>query len=435
MKKIIVILLVLVFILSPLIPGKVSANPGATRFEIGSNIVATRDRQLVVPVSVTGNPDGFAAVGLEFVFNPAHLQLKTARLRTDGVAPPSPTLRISAETDIKDVSDGTQWISIVDTRNLADWSGEGVLMNLTFDVVAPSSVESTTINMDFTSSPNGRPVNAETGLLVPNVGLLNGGLSSVTISASEQGPGGQRPEGHFGVTIQNPGTGATGQGWYLPAAQVPLFAGTPAAGQTFNNWTLAPGSPNIRFANANNATTTFPMPAQDITVIANWNAATTYSVTVNSDGATGASGAGQYAEGATVNINAGTRAGWTFVRWTMNPTTVTPASATTASTSFTMPARNVVASATWRNDATGEEEVSSGGGGGSGSGNEQGQNPGGGSGSGGFGNVPQTNVADIGGTMALMAVSITMTAVLGTCLFFHLKSNRKRTNYSSTNGS
>ena len=196
MKKILATLLITVLVVALMAPMQISANPGPTRFSIGNNVNAVRGRQVTVPVSVTGNADGFAAVGFEINFNPAHLQLANARLRSDGVNAPSPTLRISRETEIKPVSDGTQWISILDANSLEDWAGEGVLLNLIFDVTAPVDIDRTSVNLNFTSSPNGRPVSAETGQLVPNVGLTDGGLGSVIIATSTEGPGGDRPLSH-----------------------------------------------------------------------------------------------------------------------------------------------------------------------------------------------------------------------------------------------
>lgn len=71
---------------------------------------------------------------------------------------------------------------------------------------------------------------------------------------------------------------------------------------------------------------------------------TTYAVTVSSTG-TGATGAGNYAATATVNIGAGTPpAGQQFKNWTSIPS-VTFANATSSNTSFTMPASAVTVTA------------------------------------------------------------------------------------------
>lgn len=73
-----------------------------------------------------------------------------------------------------------------------------------------------------------------------------------------------------------------------------------------------------------------------------------YTVTVN-DSYAQTTGAGNYAEGATVAIDAGTRSGYTFDGWT-SADGVTFANAGSAQTTFTMPANAVTITASWRYD-------------------------------------------------------------------------------------
>jgi uncharacterized protein (TIGR02145 family) len=71
----------------------------------------------------------------------------------------------------------------------------------------------------------------------------------------------------------------------------------------------------------------------------------TYAVTVSSAG-TGATGGGNYAQGATVSISAGTPpSGQQFVNWTVTGGGVTLANANSSSTTFTMPANAVMVTA------------------------------------------------------------------------------------------
>ncbi len=72
---------------------------------------------------------------------------------------------------------------------------------------------------------------------------------------------------------------------------------------------------------------------------------TTYTVTVNGSYAA-SSGAGTYAEGETVTINAGSRANYRFSGWTSSDG-VTFANAGSATTTFIMPARDVTVTANW----------------------------------------------------------------------------------------
>ena len=73
----------------------------------------------------------------------------------------------------------------------------------------------------------------------------------------------------YTVTVSG-GTGATGSGSYVAGATVSISAGTPPAGQQFKNWTTS--SSGVTFANANSSSTSFIMPANAVTVTANFEA-------------------------------------------------------------------------------------------------------------------------------------------------------------------
>ena len=70
----------------------------------------------------------------------------------------------------------------------------------------------------------------------------------------------------YAVTVSSDGAGATGSGDYEAGATVSISAGTSPDGQQFYIWTSA----GVTFANANSATTTFVMPANPVTVRANF---------------------------------------------------------------------------------------------------------------------------------------------------------------------
>jgi uncharacterized repeat protein (TIGR02543 family) len=101
---------------------------------------------------------------------------------------------------------------------------------------------------------------------------------------------------------------------------------------------------------------------------------TTFTVTVQ-DSFAEASGAGGYSVGATVTLNAGTRAGYTFYRWTVNSGGVTLSSTTGTTVTFTMPTNNVFITASW--NALPSPTASGNSGGGSGSGDSSGSGSGG----------------------------------------------------------
>ena len=77
---------------------------------------------------------------------------------------------------------------------------------------------------------------------------------------------------------------------------------------------------------------------------------TLYTVTVEGSHAGSSSGAGRYAAGDTVNINAGFPTGLTFNGWTVTAGSVSLADANSTSTTFTMPSGNVVVTANWASD-------------------------------------------------------------------------------------
>jgi len=377
-----------------------NANPGQTVFEVSRNATAVRGRRLTLPISVRNNT-GFAAVGFEVGYEPGELELIRAVVRSTGENPPSEALRISRETVIKEGAqvDGTQWITLVDVMDLKDWEYDGVLLNLEFDVIAPVGIDDTIVTVSFTSLPSGRPVSVETGQILPGVtALANNGQARISISDSVQGPDGQRPPGTFGVTLQNGGTGAKGQGWYAQGATVNLEAGTAPTGQQFSHWTATPAA-GVTFASANSANTSFSMPSNDVTVTANWvptgggggdgnqpPPAGQFQLRVVGAGP-GGTQTGNHAPGATVTLNAGTPpTGQTFVNWTRGPATggnlTNPTSATAAS--ITLPAnitavadRIITVTANWSGGGS-----EGGGGSGSGNGSGEGGNGGGGSGSG-----------------------------------------------------
>ncbi|GBU21217.1 hypothetical protein R80B4_01106 [Fibrobacteres bacterium R8-0-B4] len=78
--------------------------------------------------------------------------------------------------------------------------------------------------------------------------------------------GGGTPTPAYTVTVSSEGSGATGSGSYAAGAEVAIYAGEPQAGQQFKNWTTASGG--VTFADANSATTTFTMPANNVMVTA-----------------------------------------------------------------------------------------------------------------------------------------------------------------------
>ena len=148
----------------------------------------------------------------------------------------------------------------------------------------------------------------------------------------------------YTVTVNNSYAADTGAGEYQEGATVTINAGD-REGYTFMGWTTADG---VTFADPDNATTTFEMPGKDVTVTANWELIVVeikYTVTVNNSYAAD-TGAGEYKEGETVTINAGSRNGFTFAGWTTADGIIFAAQ-NNATTTFIMPGKNVTVTATW----------------------------------------------------------------------------------------
>jgi uncharacterized protein (TIGR02145 family) len=76
-------------------------------------------------------------------------------------------------------------------------------------------------------------------------------------------------EGAHAVTVSRDGADAKNGGSYAFGDTVAITAGTAPAGKRFKKWTSS--SNNAVFADANNATTTFIMPANDVTVTASFD--------------------------------------------------------------------------------------------------------------------------------------------------------------------
>jgi uncharacterized protein (TIGR02145 family) len=143
------------------------------------------------------------------------------------------------------------------------------------------------------------------------------------------------------VTVSSVGSGATGSGNYFVGQTVFINAGTHGTiWMHFDRWTTL--SKGVTFADSAKASTSFTMPANDVTVTAVFDT-TEYAVTV--DAGVGATGSGKYKFGRTVNIAVGAiPSGYDeFFMWTGISNVAT--SSTMPAISFTMPPYAVKATA------------------------------------------------------------------------------------------
>jgi len=138
---------------------------------------------------------------------------------------------------------------------------------------------------------------------------------------------------------------------YAAGVQVSIQA-VPASGYRFVNWTAPAGS----FTNASSTTTTFTMPGQDVTVTANFEVGGAYTLTMAASPIMGGTaydvtGASPYNEGEVVSIQATAASGYQFAGWAAPAGSL--ANAYASATTFTMPAQNVVVTATFQVISTG----------------------------------------------------------------------------------
>jgi uncharacterized repeat protein (TIGR02543 family) len=156
------------------------------------------------------------------------------------------------------------------------------------------------------------------------------------------------------MAVDPAGTGTatdmTGASPYAAGVQVSIEA-VPASGYHFVNWTAPAGS----FANANAKQTTFTMPAQDVTVTANFDVGGEYTLTMAASPipggtATDLTGSSPYAEGEVVSIQAIAASGYQFAGWSAAAGLFANPSA--PATTFTMPGQDVFVTATFQQGST-----------------------------------------------------------------------------------
>jgi len=101
-----------------------------------------------------------------------------------------------------------------------------------------------------------------------NSGLKRAVLAAVVASVALFGCGGDGAGTVYLVTVSSVGSSVMGDGSYESGATVFIVAGTPPAGYKFDSWTTA--SRGVNFDDAMSSATWFTMPANDVTVTANF---------------------------------------------------------------------------------------------------------------------------------------------------------------------
>jgi hypothetical protein len=141
-------------------------------------------------------------------------------------------------------------------------------------------------------------------------------------------------------------TDVSGASPYSEGTTVSIRA-TAATNYKFSHWTSAPA---VTFADANAATTTFSMPAEHVTVTANFEEAPVYTLILAASpvigGTMNVSPVGpEHEEGAVINIQAVPASGYQFSHWTAGAGILD--NLNLATTTFTMPPQDVTVTATF----------------------------------------------------------------------------------------
>lgn len=174
MKRAFVLSLITLITLAPwLVIGVYAAN--APDFSLAPNLTAEPGETITVPITVSNNP-GFTTVGLVVTYDPAVLQIANVTA-PEAAMPLSPQFLLATGQD-------TQWIRLVNPQT-QDWSGDGVVANVTFNVSPTANPSTSNISLTFTSSPDGSPGNA-VGAVFQDARVVSG---SVIIVDSASGNG------------------------------------------------------------------------------------------------------------------------------------------------------------------------------------------------------------------------------------------------------
>ena len=147
MKKVITVALLLIFILFSFIPATGTTTGSKPLFIARSNVPAPRGGTVEVPVYVSGNASpGFAAATLVITFDPDVLTL----IRIDERVSELPVNRYQPSTER-----GIQWISLVNESEPKNWTSNGDVIILVFNVANNAPVGTTfPVTLHFSSAPH-----------------------------------------------------------------------------------------------------------------------------------------------------------------------------------------------------------------------------------------------------------------------------------------
>ncbi len=233
-----------------------------------------------------------------------------------------------------------------------------------FDVIAPADVTANIIwnktsavtGVEYNGNPVTEPdfiVTTEGAITInsnylSNLGLVNGNKAEFVISFNSGNSVTftvnivDSSDPIHNITVENDGHGVASSS--VTSASIGMeveLTATPNDGYYFKEWKVNYPADLVITGN------TFIMPSEAVSLKAIFeeNPVTKYTLGVNGSFASN-SGAGSYAEGSTVTINAGSGTNYTFGGW-ISTDGVSFANKNSTTTTFTMPAKNVTVTAVW----------------------------------------------------------------------------------------
>ena len=452
MKRFFILTLLILFLASMFIPIMGSANTGGLTFSIGT-VSAARGSSVAVPINVSNNTAGFAAVGLVVSY-------EADKMSFVSVVPSFTDLPVQPVTiSTERVGDRIfQWVLFADVVDMTTGfiRNDVKIADLNFSISPNAATGTSFIDLSWTPAPReGSPV-ALNATHIAGAQAFGGNINITAADGSNPTPSPTPtppppPDGQYQLRVVGAGANGTQTGNHLPGARVTLNAGTPPTGQTFVNWTISPTTVSLTTpTSATAAQVTMPsaVPTSTnniITVTANWSGSGGGNGSGGGGGTGGGNGSGGGGNGTGSGSGGGSADGSTvpvishFGTWTGSGTSTARVDELDSRFVRLMLNGNVVASANYtvtsgstvitlhedylRNFANGTYTfraeftdgfanltliVSH-----------------------NFGIVPQTGIPSITGTVITMWMSIFMTAVLGVCLYTYIKSRQKRRKFGS----
>jgi len=170
-------------------------------------------------------------------------------------------------------------------------------------------------------------------------------------------PGTTPPTTTYTLTANTSNGSVTGAGSFASGTSVTLRA-TPNSGYVFSNWTVASGTAPSGVSGSTNATLTFNMPSNNLTLQANFITAPpqvqNYTLTVNRNnstwGTTTLTGSSQREAGSSVSITATPNTNYEFESWAVTSGTAPSGvnGSTNATLTFNMPNNNLTLQAKFK---------------------------------------------------------------------------------------